>query len=121
MKALLAKGMTDEALALERKNWAGDRELTEALEKGYAEGGYAGAEKRLADTLASRFGKPGGVQTYHLANLYLHAGDRDRALEWLEKAYAERNRNMPYIGLHFDSLRSDPRFQSLLRRMNLPQ
>jgi len=119
--ALFAEGMYDEALAAERRRWAGDRELTEALDQGNAEGGYAGALKRLADALAARFGEPGGVQTYHMANLYLHAGDRDRAFEWLERAYAERNRNMPYIVLHFDSLRGDPRFQDLLRRMGLPQ
>ena len=112
-------GNYEEALAAERKRCAGDRELTEALERGYAEGGYAGAYRRLADTLAARFGKPGCVQSYHLAALYFHAGDRDRVFEWLEKAYAERNRNMPGLRLHFDSLRSDPRFQSLLRRMNL--
>lgn len=118
--ALFKKGMYDEALAAERERCAGDRELLEALEQGYAEGGFAGSKKRLADTLAARFGKPGGVQTYHLANLYLHAGDRDRALEWLGRACEERNRNMPYIGVHFDSLSSDPRFQNLVRRVGLP-
>lgn len=120
MTALFAKGMYDEALAAERERCAGDRELLEALEQGYAEGGFAGSKKRLADTLAARFGKPGGVQTYHLANLYLHAGDRERAFEWLERAYAEHNRNMPYLVLHFDSVRDDPRFQDLVRRVGLP-
>jgi serine/threonine protein kinase/Tfp pilus assembly protein PilF len=120
MTALFAEGMYDEALALEKERCAGDAELLEALERGYAEWGYRGAWKRLADAHAARFGKPGGIQTYHLANLYLHAGDKERAFEWLEKAYVEHNRNMPYITLHFDSLRSDPRFQDLLRRMKLP-
>jgi len=121
MTALFAKGMYDEALAAERERCAGDRELLEALDRGYTEGGFTGAKKRLADTLAARFGKFGGVQTYHLANLYLHAGDRERVFIWLEKAYAERNRNMPYMVLHFDSLRSDPRFQDLVRRVGLPR
>jgi len=120
MTALFAEGMYDEALALEKERCAGDAELLDALERGYAEWGYRGAWKRLADAHAARFGKPGGIQTYHLANLYLQSGDKERALEWLEKAYAEHNRNMPYITLHFDSLRSDPRFQDLVRRMKLP-
>jgi len=120
MTALFAEGLYDEALALEKERCAGDAELLDALERGYAEWGYRGAWKRLADAHAARFGKPGGIQTYHLANLYLQSGDKERALEWLEKAYAEHNRNMPYITLHFDSLRSDPRFQDLVRRMKLP-
>ncbi len=119
--AFWAQGLYEDALAAERATWAGDPELTRVLEEGYAQDGYTGALARLADTLAARFGKPGGVQTYHLANLYLHAGDRDRAFEWLEKAYAERNRNMPYVALHFESLRSDPRYQDLVHRMGLPQ
>jgi serine/threonine protein kinase/tetratricopeptide (TPR) repeat protein len=120
MTAFFAKGMYDETLALEKERCAGDPELLRALDQGYAEGGFALAKKRLADTLAARFGKPGGVSPYHLANLYLHAGDRDRVFEWLERAYAEHNRNMPYLWLHFYSLRDDPRFQNLLQRMNLP-
>jgi serine/threonine protein kinase/tetratricopeptide (TPR) repeat protein len=120
MTAFFAKGMYDETLALEKERCAGDPELLRALDQGYAEGGFAVAKKRLADTLAARFGKPGGVSPYHLANLYLHAGDRDRVFEWLERAYAEHNRNMPYLTLHFYSLRDDPRFQNLLQRMNLP-
>ncbi len=120
MTAFFAKGMYDETLALEKERCAGDPELLRALDQGYAEGGFAVAKKRLADTLAARFGKPGGVSPYHLANLYLHAGDRDRVFEWLERAYAEHNRNMPYLRLHFYSLRDDPRFQNLLQRMNLP-
>jgi TolB-like protein/Tfp pilus assembly protein PilF/predicted Ser/Thr protein kinase len=120
-EALLMKGMYDEDLALDREAFAGDRELTEALERGYAEGGYSGSQKRLADVAAARFGKAGGMRAWDLANKYLYAGDRDRALEWLERAYEERDGNMPYIGLPiYDSLRSDPRFEDLLRRMKLP-
>jgi serine/threonine protein kinase/Tfp pilus assembly protein PilF len=119
MTAFFAKGMYDEMLALEKERCSGDPELLQALDQGYAEGGFAVAKKRLADTLAARFGKPGGVSPYHLANLYLHAGDRDRVFEWLEKAYEEHSRNMPYIALHFDSLRSDPRFQDLVRRVGI--
>jgi TolB-like protein/Tfp pilus assembly protein PilF len=118
--AYFAKGMSAEALAMEKERCAGDAELLGALEKGYAEGGYPGAWKRLADAHAARFREPGALQTYHLANLYLFAGDRERVFEWLEKAYEERNRNMPYLPLHFASLSDDPRFQDLVRRIGLP-
>ena len=43
------------------------------------------------------------------------------ALECLERAYVNRDPNLPYLGVPvFDSLRGDPRFNDLLRRMNLP-
>jgi tetratricopeptide (TPR) repeat protein len=120
-QALFLKGMYAEALALDRERYAGDGELKEALERGYAEAGYAGAQKRLAEGLAVRYSKTGGGRAFGIAKTYVNAGDRDRALEWLERAYEERDSNMPYIGLPtWDSLRPDPRFQDLLRRVGLP-
>jgi hypothetical protein len=43
--------------------------------------------------------------------------------EWLEKAYQQRDGFLVYVNLYpaFDSLRDDPRFQSLLRRLNFPE
>jgi hypothetical protein len=53
--------------------------------------------------------------------MYLYAEDKDQAMEWLEKAYAMRDPMMPYVGSpYFDLLDDDPRYQDLLRRMNLP-
>jgi tetratricopeptide (TPR) repeat protein len=120
--ALFKKGLYDELLALERDRWAKDPELIEALEKGRMEAGFPGAVKRFADILASRYGKPGGPRAYILANSYARAGDIDRVIEWLEKAYEEHDNNMPYIGKNplFDLVRSDPRFQDLVRRVGLP-
>ena len=72
--------------------------------------------------LATRFGKPGGVGAFHMANLYVHAGDRERTLEWLQRAYDAHDPNMPYLrGPQWDSVSSDPRFQDLVRRVGLPQ
>jgi hypothetical protein len=42
-------------------------------------------------------------------------------LDWLEKAYEDYDPSMLYLGLpYYDPLRSYPRFQELLRKMNLP-
>ena len=121
-QALVLKGMYDEALALDREQLAGDSELAAALERGVVEAGYAGAQRRLAEIWSARFGKPGGVRAIDLARRWRDAGNRDRAIEWLERAYEDRDGNMPYIGgPQNDSLRPDPRFQDLLRRMNLPR
>ncbi len=55
------------------------------------------------------------------ARVYAALGERDRALEWLEKAYA--NHFGPLVLLNvdpeLDSLRSDQRFRGLLRRTGL--
>ena len=57
-----------------------------------------------------------------LANVYLGLGDNERALHLMESAYLERDINL--MGLTaiwaYNPLRSDPRFQELLRRMNFP-
>ncbi|MCH7776216.1 MAG: protein kinase [Gemmatimonadetes bacterium] len=121
--AFHAKGRNQEALAEWKAMFAaeGERELEEALERGYAEGGYREAMRRAAETWAAR--SPGTfVPPLGLAQLFAHAGERERVLEWLQQAYEARDPNLPGIGVIplFDSVRDDPRFQDLLRRMNLP-
>ena len=71
-----------------------------------------------AETLATR-SKRTYVQAMQIAKLYAHAGEKDQALEWLEKAYQERESRLVYLGVNptWDTLRDDPRFQDLLRRM----
>ncbi len=59
---------------------------------------------------------------YALALVYAGLGEKDRAFEWLEKAYKAHDNGMLYLKVDppLDPLRSDPRFQDLLRRMNFP-
>ncbi|MFQ5816610.1 MAG: protein kinase [Terriglobia bacterium] len=60
---------------------------------------------------------------FDMALVYIGLGDKEKAFEWLEKAYEERSMRLVFLkeGPRFDSLRSDPRFQDLLRRMNFPE
>jgi TolB-like protein/Tfp pilus assembly protein PilF len=60
---------------------------------------------------------------YHIALVYIGLGDKENAFEWLDKAYVERSSYLVFLkeGPRFDSLRDDPRFKDLLRRMNLPE
>jgi hypothetical protein len=58
-----------------------------------------------------------------IAVIYSDLGERNKAFEFLEKAYQERSPDLAYFlkaDLRIDSLRSDPRFIDLLRRMNFP-
>lgn len=59
---------------------------------------------------------------FHIAQIYLGLGDHEQALAWLEKACDERSVWLIWLGVDpkFDPLRSDPRFEDLLRRVGLP-
>ena len=54
---------------------------------------------------------------------YARLGDADHAIHWLEKSYKEHDWQMVQLRSFrvWDAIRSDPRFQDLLRRMNFPQ
>lgn len=66
---------------------------------------------------------------YNLAHSFFSAcinaqiGDKDKAFEYLEKSYQERELWMAYLQVdpRLDSLRGDPRFNELVRRVGLPQ
>lgn len=62
------------------------------------------------------------VTPWQIATIYTRAGQKDKALVWLEKAFAYHDTNMPYIGIDpiFDILKDDPRFSNLLKKMKLP-
>ncbi len=54
---------------------------------------------------------------------YLGIGDKDAALTWMERAIEEQDQELisPKVDPSLDPLRSEPRFQALMRRMNFPQ
>ena len=59
------------------------------------------------------------VSPYHIALVYNGLGEHDEALAWLERAYAQRSPAMVFLKVEpkWNNLRSDPRFQDLLRRI----
>jgi TolB-like protein/DNA-binding winged helix-turn-helix (wHTH) protein len=118
------KGMDQDALEEARKFFAvlGDREVEEALTRGYAEGGYAHAMHLGAEALATR-SKQSHVPAVRIARLYAHSGDKEEVLRWLQRAYDEWETPLAHLGVasDWDFVRTDPRFQDLLHRMKLPQ
>jgi serine/threonine-protein kinase len=120
--AFCEKGMHKEAVAEAKMFFEvlGDNEVAQAVERGYTASGYPGAMRLAAETLAER-SQRGYVPPTQIARLYAHAGDRDHALQWLEKAYEERLPAMVHLGVDLDwnTLRGEPRFQDLMRRLDL--
>lgn len=56
-----------------------------------------------------------------IAYYYAQAGEKDKAIEWLEKGLEIHDPALPYIGIPcYNDIRSDPRFQALLRKVGLP-
>jgi TolB-like protein/Flp pilus assembly protein TadD len=87
--------------------------------------GYGAAGDRssaLAELAALRkMSASGSVLPFNLALVKLGLGDRAGALDGLEQAYAANSQLLPWIGYDtmFDTLRSEPRFNALLKKVNL--
>jgi serine/threonine protein kinase len=117
------KQMDEQALTEAKKYFATQNksEIVEVLAQGYAEAGYSGAMRLAAEKLEEH-SKQTYVPAIRVALLHAHAREKDRAIEWLEKAFEEHDPFMVYLGvdLQWDSLRDDPRFKALLRRLNFP-
>ena len=99
----------------------GDQDATAALAHAYVGiGRRAEAEKILQDL--QRKSKNAYVSPYIIATIYAGLGEKNRAFEYLEQAYRERSLEISWSlksDLRLDTLRSDPRFQDLLRRIGL--
>lgn len=63
------------------------------------------------------------IDPYLIALVHTSMGEKDAAFEWLGKAYEVRSPWMAWLKVEpkFDHLRSDTRFESLLRQLNLPK
>jgi TolB-like protein/predicted Ser/Thr protein kinase/lipoprotein NlpI len=117
------KGQYEQALAEAKATFTawGQGPFVEVIEQGYEKDGYAGAMRLAAETLEA-FSQEAFISPFFIAFVYAASGDKEKSLEWLEKAYEIKDPNMPYIkghGVIDNLLHDDPRFQDLQRRMNL--
>jgi tetratricopeptide (TPR) repeat protein len=90
------------------------------LGEAYALAGHAAKARAILGALETR-SQTEYVSPYHFAYLYTGLGEADRAMDLLERAVAERAGPAYAIkgSFLFAPLRTHPRFQALLRRMNL--
>ena len=84
----------------------------------YAIAGRRAEAQQVLDKL-NQLSKQKYVPAASLARIYVGLGEKDKAFEWLEKAFEEHAVGDIKAWPPFDPLRPDPRFADLLRRMNL--
>ena len=91
------------------------------LAHAYAASGRRAEARQALEELLAR-SKTGHVSKYLIATVYAALGDKNEALTRLEQAYSERSWYLGFLKSdpELDSLRSEPRFQDLVRRMNFP-
>jgi predicted Zn-dependent protease len=83
------------------------------LARAYAASGQRSEAIKLLSDLKKRGSE--------IAVIYASLGNSDQAISWLEKSYEERFNPGVLLWPGFDPLRSDPRFQDLVRRIGLPR
>lgn len=118
------KGMHDEAISthlkiLSLKN--SKSEDIEALRAAYAQKGWRGYWLKQIE-LNQEVAKHKYIPLFEFAEMYARIGDKERAFEFLEKAYSERADQLTLLKVHpvFDPLRSDSRYANLMRRVGFP-
>jgi len=123
-QALHLDGRDEDALAEQKALSAatGDHDLEQALARGAAEGGYRGAIREEAAVLAAQGDSGDSTVAYGLAAMYVHLGEKDQALKWLERGFDDGEPTVRmWLGMPtFDVLRDEPRYERLMQRMNLP-
>jgi len=121
-QAFLQKHLNEEAVAELQKALQlspGSPTIMANLARGYVASGKRGEALKLLNDLKKR-----SNSTYshgsEIAVIYAALGDTDQAMNCLEKSYQERFNPGVLLRPGFDPLRSDPRFQALVRRIGLP-
>jgi eukaryotic-like serine/threonine-protein kinase len=121
-EAFYLSGRADEALDKYKAYYAimNLHDVAEAIEKGVKEESSEKAFIYMAEALERKYQADYWVPA-EIAWRFVQAGNKNKALDWLEVGYEKRDQNMPYLCLPlFDPIRNEPRFQEIARKMNLP-
>ena len=118
-KSMIKEAIVEFQSALD--NWKDNSLPLAALGHAY---GISGKKKEAQEILEKllAISKRKYVPAYDIAAVYVGLGEKNQAFEWLSKALEERSGFLVYIKCdrRFEGLRSDPRFEALLKRIGLP-
>jgi TolB-like protein/DNA-binding winged helix-turn-helix (wHTH) protein/Tfp pilus assembly protein PilF len=122
-QAYLQKHMNEEAVAELQKAMqlsGGSPTCIASLARAYAASGKRNEAVKLLSEL-KKHSIPSYSDAPEIAVIYTSLGDTDQAMNWLEKAFEERFNPSVLLRPGFDPLRSDPRFEDLVRRIGFPR
>ena len=117
--ALLLQGRHEAALTEYRKETLDDGELEGSAMVYFATGRKAESDAQLAEAIRHN----GPSWPSEIARVYAFRGEKDRAFEWLERAYDARDQDLYFIKGDplLKKLEGDPRYKAFLRKMNLSE
>jgi TolB-like protein len=115
----LLDGNSAEALATARKIGIEAFRLTDVATAEHSLGHVMESQQALDELIA----KHAADGAYQVAETFAWRGDKDKAFEWLERAYQQRDGGLSEVkvDLLLDHLHGDPRFRTVLSKMNLPE
>src|ERR1700739_1031917 len=116
-KQMYAEAVTELQKAVQLSG--GSPTCVASLARAYVASGKRSEAVKLLGAL-KKLSKPNSSHAPEIAVIYAALGDKDQAMNWLEKGYGERFNPGVLLRPGFDSLRSDPRFEDLIRRIGLP-
>jgi TolB-like protein/Tfp pilus assembly protein PilF len=118
-KTLLAQGKPQAALEMARQETDEPTRLVFVPIMLRAAGEHAAADEALQAQIAQW----ADTGAFYVAQTYAHRGDHDLAIEWLERAYRQKDPALIEITGEplFNNMAGDPRFKAFLRKMKLPE
>jgi TolB-like protein/DNA-binding winged helix-turn-helix (wHTH) protein/tetratricopeptide (TPR) repeat protein len=122
------KGMYKEAVDEWKTAYTldGDKDMAATVQRAYDISGYHGAVKARdnieSERIQRRLERGKFVDPMNLARRAARRADRDEAFQWLNKAYEEHSPGIPMLMMpgEWKELRTDPRFEALVRRVGIP-
>jgi hypothetical protein len=123
------KGMEKEAMAeyVTALKFGGEKDLAARVQRRYVSSGYSEAKKTFlwGEISGGENRAKGGTlpeNAVWIAGDYATLGEKDKAFEWLDKAFRQNSRGIRLIKLddRFAGVQTDPRWQDLLHRIGIP-
>ena len=99
---------------------SGNPELAGSVEEDFSKSGYKGVLRSWLDGM-TELSKHSYVSSFEIAMIHARMDEKEQTLDWLEKAFDEHDSGLVSLAVDplFDSVRSDPRFQAMLKRLKL--